>query len=227
MKTLILCIAGMATCFAANPVGDWRGTLKTDGPELRLALHIQGADGEYKATLDSLDQGANGIPVAKVTLAGNRLKLDVDAVKGGFEGDVAEDDKTISGTWSQGGRELPLVFARHDGKQDEEEAGAAASVAPLLGVWDGTLSAGENTLRLRFTLSKNEKGAITGKFDSLDQQAMGIPMSGMSLNAGKFHFDLRAAAGAYDGSVSADGKSIEGTWQQKGAESPLVWKKTK
>lgn len=213
-------------CFAANPVGDWRGTLKTGGPELRLALHIQGGADGYQATLDSLDQGANGIPVAKVTLAGNRLTLDVAAVKGAFEGEVAEDDKTISGTWSQGGKDLPLTFARDDGRQDKEEAGAAASVAPLLGVWDGALTAGENTLRLRFTLSKDEKGVIEGKFDSLDQQATGIPMSGLSLNGGKFHFDLRAAAGKYDGTVSADGKSIEGTWEQQGVESALTWKKT-
>ena len=43
-------------------MGDWRGTLKPGSAELRLVLHIaQGDDGNLKATLDSIDQGANGI----------------------------------------------------------------------------------------------------------------------------------------------------------------------
>ncbi|MGP8176278.1 MAG: hypothetical protein ACLP7O_17270, partial [Terracidiphilus sp.] len=48
----------------AQIAGDWQGTLITPGPQLHLVLHIAAAkDGSLTATLDSVDQGANGIPV--------------------------------------------------------------------------------------------------------------------------------------------------------------------
>ncbi len=49
-------------------VGDWQGTLKVGGVELRLVLHVsEGESGDWKATLDSVDQGANGIPVTSMS----------------------------------------------------------------------------------------------------------------------------------------------------------------
>jgi len=48
--------------FAQDVTGDWNGTLHANGAELRLVLHIsKNPDGGLKATLDSVDQGANGI----------------------------------------------------------------------------------------------------------------------------------------------------------------------
>ena len=42
-------------------VGDWKGTLAVSGIELSLIFHITDDDG-LKATMDSPDQGAFGIP---------------------------------------------------------------------------------------------------------------------------------------------------------------------
>ena len=87
---------------AQDIAGDWQGTLDTGVGQLRLMLHItKAADGSFKATLDSIDQpGANGIPVNTVTLKDSKLNLDVTAVHGTYDGKVAADGKTISGTWS-------------------------------------------------------------------------------------------------------------------------------
>jgi|SRR5713101_7956498 len=82
MKQLfaILFALGAATFSSAQDItGDWNGTLKPGGGELRLVLHItKNADGSLKATLDSIDQGANGIPVNAVTLKDSKLNLKVD-----------------------------------------------------------------------------------------------------------------------------------------------------
>ena len=93
MKKLAMMIVILAsTVFIAKAqdvVGDWQGTLKAGGAELRLALHITKAEGgELKATLDSIDQGANGIPVTSVTLKNSKLTLLVDSVRGTWEGTV-------------------------------------------------------------------------------------------------------------------------------------------
>src|SRR5579871_3483729 len=84
MKTIIsIAIFLIASCFAQSQdiAGDWQGTLSAGGTELRLVLHITKApDGSLKATVDSVDQNANGIPVNSITLKDSKLNLDVSAV---------------------------------------------------------------------------------------------------------------------------------------------------
>lgn len=81
-------------------------------------LHVeQAADGTLKATMDSPDQGATAIPVAKVTLESGKFGLDVTAVGGSYQGtlDAAKDE--ISGTWRQSGQEIPLVLKKDAAKK--------------------------------------------------------------------------------------------------------------
>lgn len=229
MRTVLLLVSGLAACYAADKpeiVGDWKGTLKTQGPELRLVLHVQKEGDGLKATLDSIDQGANGIPVADVSLKGNRLNLDVAAVKGTYDAEMSADGKTLTGNWRQAGLDLPLTMTRGSGFDEGQPSTKSATVAPLLGVWEGSLDAGSSKLRVRFTLKDDDKGQISGKFDSIDQGAKGIPMSEMSLAGADFHFDLRGVGGKYDGKVSADKQTIKGTWYQGDAALPLEFAKS-
>ena len=83
--------------------GEWQGTLNAGGAQLRLVLHVTAAkDGSLSSTLDSVDQGAIGIPVTSVTLKDSKLSLIVDAVHGTYEGTVNNDATAIDGTWTQG-----------------------------------------------------------------------------------------------------------------------------
>src|SRR5579863_10776486 len=87
-RTLIFAILVVAATVAQaqDIAGDWQGTLNTGAGELRLVLHItKAADGALKATLDSVDQGANGIPVSSLSLKSSKLSLGVDAVHGTYE----------------------------------------------------------------------------------------------------------------------------------------------
>ncbi len=108
---LVVSTAGAAQ--AQNIVGDWLGTLRAGPTELRLVLHVvKGDDGGFKATLDSIDQGADGIPVTTVSLKESNLIFTVAAVRGSYEGKVNPDGMIIDGTWSQKGASLPLVLKR-------------------------------------------------------------------------------------------------------------------
>ena len=81
MKKLVffLVVLAGALAHAQNIVGDWQGALKIGPSELRLVLHItKGDNGGFKATLDSIDQGANGIPVSSVSLKDSQLDLNVE-----------------------------------------------------------------------------------------------------------------------------------------------------
>jgi len=92
--------------------GAWMGTLDTGLMKLRVVFHITTIEAGLAATMDSLDQGAKGLPVTSVTRDGESLKLELKQLGGRFEGKIAPDLTTIDGTWTQGGNALPLVLKR-------------------------------------------------------------------------------------------------------------------
>ncbi len=126
ISVLLVILMATALTQAQDVTGDWQGSLSAAGAELRLVLHVtKGSDGALNATLDSVDQGANGIPVNSVTLKNSKLSLGIDAVHGTYEGTVSPDAKTISGTWTQN-TSLPLEFKRvDDADQDRAQTGEA------------------------------------------------------------------------------------------------------
>ena len=93
--------------------GVWLGALDAGGAKLRIQLHVKSdASGKEYCTLDSLDQGANGLECDNVRLNEKDFSFDVPAVKGRWAGKLSENGKELDGTWSQSGQELPLKLAR-------------------------------------------------------------------------------------------------------------------
>ncbi|MBL8211436.1 MAG: alpha/beta hydrolase [Bryobacterales bacterium] len=109
----ILTVSAWALCAQTHPItGDWAGTLQAGGDSLRLALHIQdGPEQTYRGTLDSLSQGAKGLPLASVTRDGAKVRFEVPSVGGKYEGTLSADGLAMEGEWSQGVA-LPLTFRR-------------------------------------------------------------------------------------------------------------------
>src|SRR3954464_5091846 len=63
--------------------GFWQGTLDTGAVPLRLVFRIEKKpDGSMTGTLDSIDQGAKGIPLSEVTLKDGAVRLEVKVVAG-------------------------------------------------------------------------------------------------------------------------------------------------
>jgi hypothetical protein len=58
--------------------------------------------------MDSLDQGANGIPISAITLKDGKVRFEVPQIGGVYEGTLATDGSTLSGQWQQGGHSSPL-----------------------------------------------------------------------------------------------------------------------
>ena len=97
---------------APNFEGNWQGTLDAGAAKLRLAVHItKSAQGGYSSILDSLDQGATGIPVDKTTVDGRTLHLDMPRLRATFAGTLGADGNSIEGKFTQGAA-LPLTLRR-------------------------------------------------------------------------------------------------------------------
>lgn len=92
--------------------GDWIGTLDLGAMNLRIIFHITSAADGLKATIDSPDQNATGLPVSSVEVSGSSFKLESKRLNGIYEGKLSADLATLNGTWKQGAGEWPLVLKR-------------------------------------------------------------------------------------------------------------------
>ncbi len=112
-----LSLAFKRAAAASDIDGYWLGTLDAGGTKLRVGFRITNTPEGLHATLDSLDQGASGIPVSSIVREGAQVRMEVKAVSGTFLGTISKDLSSIDGTWKQGGGLLPLLL-----KKTKEEA---------------------------------------------------------------------------------------------------------
>jgi len=222
---LAMIVAAAALARAQDITGDWQGTLSVGGAELRLVLHVsKAADGSLKATLDSIDQpGGNGIPVSSITLKDSKLSLGVEKVSGSYEGKVAPDGKTVSGTWTQA-QAIPLEFKRAAAPVKTEHKPARPS--DIDGAWLGTLDLGSMKLRVVFHIVNTEDG-LTATMDSPDQNANGLPTNSVTRDGSSLKIEIKSIGGAFEGKIAADLSSIDGTFTQLGSAHPLALKRVK
>ena len=91
--------------------GHWKGVLVVKTVKLHLALHIASLpNGDLFGSLDSIDQGANGVTADTVRFSAPNAHLEWKIIGGSYDGTIKSDK--ISGTWRRGGQALPLVFER-------------------------------------------------------------------------------------------------------------------
>ena len=110
---IVFAAAAGGVLHAQDITGSWQGTLQPPGggPALRIVMQLSKADQGLKAVMHSIDQGAQPINAATVTLQGSTLKIAVPALGGNYEGRLAADGNSITGTWTQGAP-APLNLAR-------------------------------------------------------------------------------------------------------------------
>ncbi|MEZ4422486.1 MAG: alpha/beta hydrolase [Gemmatimonadota bacterium] len=119
MRRLLLAIAllTLPTLLDAqdHPAGDWTGTIEAGALRLRLVVHLTGTDGAWTGTMDSPDQGVDGLPLAEVQADGRGLTFTVPSIQGRYEGSWTDGGRRVQGTWSQGAASLPLTLERATG----------------------------------------------------------------------------------------------------------------
>lgn len=108
----MLALSGAATAQTVSGLdGRWEGALTVENVTLPLVMRVATANGATTAVLDSPAQNATDIP-ATLTRDDDAVKLDLPIIAGAYAGKLSADGKTIAGTWSQGGYDLPLDLTR-------------------------------------------------------------------------------------------------------------------
>ncbi|HEX9201003.1 MAG TPA: TIGR03435 family protein [Acidobacteriaceae bacterium] len=118
MKKVMLCILAFATVFttalrAQDLSGNWQGTLKAGGKDIRLIVNIYKGDKDgWSGKLYSIDQTPQPFNTSMIKVDASTIKFSVDTIGGGYEGKLGADAKTMAGTWTQGGAAMPLILVR-------------------------------------------------------------------------------------------------------------------
>jgi len=231
IRSLVL-LAGLGAMMApacraqAQVTGDWKGTLSVGSVELRLVLHVTAAkDGSLTATLDSVDQGAYGIPVTSVTIKDSKFSLVVDAVHGTYDGTVNKDASEIDGTWSQG-QPLKLDFHRSATPLPPPAPPKPAPPTDIDGTWTGTLNTGATELHLIFKIVNTQDG-LTAQMQSPDQSPVWIPATSVTRVGATLIINVQGLGITFEGAIGGDLGSIKGSFTQGDAKFPLVLKRPK
>jgi uncharacterized protein (TIGR03435 family) len=87
----------------------------------------------------------------------------------------------------------------------------------LPGTWQGTLKvpqAPRGELRVVFHISTTEADTLKAEMVSIDQGAQAFPASSVTLRDRAVKIAIPGLGGGFEGRMSADGKTIAGTWTQ-------------
>jgi len=202
---------------SADIIGNWQGVLKVMNTELRLVFNIsQTEDGDLKASLDSPDQGAKGIPVDTVTFENGLLRTVSNAIGGIYEGKVSDDFTRIEGEWRQGGQTFPLILTPIIETENNME---------FFSLWQGNLKVGAIELRLVVRFYKVGEDSIGAFLDSPDQGTKDIPASTVYYGDDSVYFEIKVVNGYFTGKFNEDKTKLDGKWVQAGQTLPLILEK--
>ena len=202
--------------------GDWQGEWSISGAQLRFKLHIKTAtDGSLRATLDSIDQNAMGIPVSTIEFKDSKLTFTIAASHISYVGTVNTDVTKIKGTITQSDP-LPLDFTR----ARVQSAARPVAPPPLSGTWLGSLDTGAIKLRIVFKID-SKAGSLTAQLQSPDQSSTWMPVTSIQQTGDAVTISVEKLAVVYQGKIAADSNSITGTFTQAGTPLPLNLKRIK
>jgi hypothetical protein len=205
--------------------GVWEGTVALPGQELVFSASILQVDDSWTGTFDIPIQGAKGVPMSTLSVAGSTVSFTIPGPgQPTFQLTIAADGKTMAGTLAQGGASFPVKLAF---KGDAKPAAEPEIVdgGKLEGNWQGTVPVGAVQIRIILKFAKTASGSIAGSFSSPDQGPAEIALSGIGFKNNMLQFMIPAIAASFSGTLSADGTTINGTLTQ-GISQPIVLKKT-
>lgn len=108
-KSLIILVFTLLNKLAfCQLAGEWNGTLDIQGTKLRIVFHIEKSENQFKATFDSPDQNAYGLPVEEVLFKESQVVIEIPIIGAAYSGEMNNNKNEIIGTFEQGGLSIPL-----------------------------------------------------------------------------------------------------------------------
>ncbi len=200
-------------------IGDWKGTLDAGARKIPFIFHV-GHDGKgaLAGCLDSPSEKLTSLDVSSITVSGDSIELKLDVVGAVYAARLAPDGKSLAGKWRQRGAEIELNCTA----APQEMAKRVKGQERLVGTYEGKLEVQGTKLTVAFHIREDVIGRLSATFDSIDQNAKGVPVGEVEFDEdGDLVLRMPNLGAAYDGTFEADRRRIDGKWKQGSQSFPL------
>ncbi len=196
----------------------WSGTLDARGTKLRMEIDLTEDGDEISGELCSLDQG-NSKFKAEVVKTDGELSVTVPRIRANFKGKFNEENDKVTGTFSQGGVDIPLTLTKGETRVAEPKIEEELTEA-----WVGKLNMGIMNPIMQFRVMESDKDDPKCYFDSITEGQSGFAGT-WSIEDGELSFKIPAIKLKFEGELNDAGDEAEGIWNQGGRELPLTLKR--
>ena len=217
-KSRIIWAVLILTSFFASPPAlvaqqskteNWLGMLNVGAVKLRIQLNLTLDEGQYSGEMVSPDQSPTGIKLDTVTRTDDKLEFEIKKLNVSYQGKLNEDQSLATGVFTQG-QEFEVDFKRiAESKPDKH-----------IQTWKGTMHAGAKEFKFQFRVFEDGQGKKRVKLDSISESLMSIPTV-FEKDGNEITIDVPLTRAKFVGTLSDDGKTIDGNWIQSGGKFPL------
>lgn len=193
----------------------WFGTMDAGVREFRFLIQPDLGKNQNKWQLVSLDEGEVTFDLDNFQLTTEAMSFQLRRTAATFEGRISADGQSAEGHWKQRGSDLPVSFRRVEKRPEDKPAE----------IWVGELSVLFQKLRIQLRVYRRDDGSEDIRFDSLSQQAGGFKAA-RTVKAGAWQVTVDGVKGTFEGTASADGNSVAGTWSQGGPQLDLTLRRS-
>ncbi len=99
-------------------VGVWQGAIEVQSTQLEVIFELTESDGQVLCHMDVPLQGAKEIPADQVLINSQAITIHYPMLNANYQGTLAQDGQSISGTWTQSGQSLPLNLIKKENKEE-------------------------------------------------------------------------------------------------------------
>ncbi|HEY6347851.1 MAG TPA: alpha/beta fold hydrolase [Candidatus Angelobacter sp.] len=124
------------------------------------------------------------------------------------------------------GQVAGLFFVPAKTRSSSTPVDGSGKAADVVGDWIGALDVGATRLWIVFHITSGTAG-LKATIDSPDQNKIGLPAGSVQVNGSIVTVESEVLNVIYEGALSTDQSTLDGTWKQGILESPLKLKRVK
>jgi hypothetical protein len=225
----LLCGAFLSAAFAqTGPTGHWEGTVQLPDRNIQIVVDLaKDEKGAWSGAFSQTD-GVKNVPLADIKVDDKSVKFKI-AAGGGAAPDFdcsLENPTSMRCTLTTPGGSVTSSMKRTGEAKIDLPKSSPAVAGELEGNWEGSIDTPNGALRLVVHLKNQPDKTVKATMDSLDQNAMDLPLTDVVQKGPAVEFQLRLVNGAYKGTLNKEGTQLEGEWSQGGTSLPLTLKKS-
>ncbi|MEZ6063367.1 MAG: alpha/beta fold hydrolase [Planctomycetaceae bacterium] len=212
----LICADETKSDAAEKPSPVWYGTMDVGPRVFRFLIEpVKADDGSVSHRLVSLDEGRQAFVLDRFDLTGTSLEFDLNLTRATYAGQRTDDGNVVNGKWKQRGAEFDLQLRKLD----------APPVDAPDEVWAGDLNTLLQRLTLRFRVYGTDAESESVFLDSVTQKAGGFKAS-RTVSGNTWTISVPMLKASFTGTLSDDGKQVDGTFTQAGIPLDLTLSRT-